>query len=159
MFMTAKYLEMEEKLALTQAKVKKLSTKNTSLNESMKKIAAESIKVSKQLKIVQVDLVIEKTLNAPKDDHLAKTKKEVEDAVKTFKALNEYSNKLMMEYADGFELLQKYLVKHYLDLNFSSLDIEEVKKEMLTFDTEVDARGGKGDAGNIVPVSSDATVV
>ena len=107
--MTANYLEVEEKLASVQVKVKKLSAKNTSLNESMKKIAAKSIKVSKQLKIVQVDLVIEKTLNAPKDDHLAKTKKEVEDAVKTFKASNEYSDKLMMEYADGFELLRQTL--------------------------------------------------
>jgi len=36
---------------------------------------------------------------------------------------------------DGFELLQKYLVKRYPDLNFSLLDIEEAKKEMLTWET------------------------
>lgn len=61
---------------------------------------------------------------------MAKAKKEVEDAVKNFKVSDEYSDKLMMEYVDGFELLQKYLVKHHPDLNFSSLDIEEVEKEM-----------------------------
>nr|POE68257.1 hypothetical protein CFP56_26151 [Quercus suber] len=122
-FMTANYLEMEEELALAQAKVKKLSTENTSLNESVKKIAAKSIKV----------------------------KKEVEDAVKNFKASDEYSDKLMM------------------DLNFSSLDIKEVKKEMLTLeaglanatvmDTEVGARGGEGDTRSTILASGDATVV
>lgn len=67
--MTANYLEMEEKLASAQAKVKELSIKNTSLSESVKKIAAESIKASKQLKTVQAKLIIEKTLNARKEDH------------------------------------------------------------------------------------------
>ena len=99
--MTANYLEVEEKLASAQVKVKKLSAKNTSLNESMKKIATNSIEVSKQLKTVQAELVIEKTLNAQKGDHLAKAKKEVKDAVKNFKALDEYSDKLMMEYIEG----------------------------------------------------------
>ena len=156
-------------ISFSTSKVKKLSAKNTSLNESVKKIAAESIEVSKQLKMVQADLVIEKTLNAQKDNHLAKAKKEVEDVVKNFKASGEYSDKLMMEYADGFEPLQKYLVKCYPDLIFSSLDIEEVKKEMLTsttgpanatvIDTEVGARGGEGDAGSTIPASGDATIV
>ena len=103
--MIANYLEMEEKLASMQAKVKKLSPENTSLIESMKKIAAENIEASKQLKTVQAGLVIEKTLNAQKDDHLAKAKKEVENTVKNFKASDEYSDKLMMENVDGFELL------------------------------------------------------
>ena len=105
MFMTTNYLEMEEKLALAQAKVKKLFAKNTSLNESMKKIAAKSIKANKQLKTIQANLVIEKTLNAQKDDHLAKAKEEVENAAKNFKASNKYSDKLMMKYVNGFELL------------------------------------------------------
>lgn len=167
--MTANYLEMEKKLASTQAKIEKLSTENTSLNDGVKKIATESIEVNKQLKMVQADLVIEKTLNAQKDDHLAKAKKEVEDAIKNFKASDEYQDKLMKVYADGFELLQKYLVKHYPDLKFSSLDLEEVEKEMLTskaepanasaMNLEVDVRGGEGNAGSTVLASGDATVV
>lgn len=167
--MTANYLEMEEKLASAQAKVKELSIKNTSLSESVKKIAAESIKASKQLKTVQAKLIIEKTLNARKEDHLAKAKKEAEDAIKNFKASNKYSDRLMVEYVDGFELLQKYLFKYHLDLNFSLLDIEEIEKEMLTseaesksvnvIDTEVEVRGGEGDARGTVPNSGDANVV
>lgn len=100
---------------------------------------------------------------------MAKAKKEVEDAIKNFKASDEYSDKLMKVYVDGFELLQKYLVKHYPDLKFSSLDLEEVEKEMLTSKTEpanasamnieVDVRGGEGNAGSTVLASGDATVV
>lgn len=65
-------------------------------------------------------------------------KKEVEETVKNFKAFEEYSDRLMIEYADGFELLQNYVIKHHPDLNFSSLDIEEIEKEMLTVEAKVD---------------------
>ena len=50
-------------------------------------------------------MIIEKTLSAQKDDHLEKVKKEVEEAIKNFKAFGEYSDRMMVEYADGFELL------------------------------------------------------
>lgn len=100
---------------------------------------------------------------------MAKAKKEAEDAIKNFKASDKYSDRLMVEYVDGFELLQKYLFKYHLDLNFSLLDIEEIKKEMLTseaesksvnvIDTEVEVRGGEGDARGTVPNSGDANVV
>lgn len=63
-------------------------------------------------------------------------KKEMEEAVKNFKASKEYSDMLMVEYANGFKLLQKSIVKHHLDLNFSSLDMEEIDKEMLTVEAE-----------------------
>ena len=42
----------------------------------------------------------------------------------------------MVEYANGFELLQKYLVKHYPNLYFSLLDMEEIEKEMLTMEAD-----------------------
>lgn len=74
----------------------------------------------------------------------------------------------MVEYADSFELLQKYLVKHHPNLNFSSLDIEQIKKEMLTTEaepasavvanTKVEVRGVKGNARSTVPVIGDANV-
>lgn len=73
-------------------------------------------------------------------------KKEVEETVKNFKGSEEYLDRLMIEYADGFELLQNYIIKHHPDLNFSSLDIlnfssldiEEIEKEMLTVEAKVD---------------------
>ena len=74
----------------------------------------------------------------------------------------------MVEYADVFELLQKYLVKHHPNLNFCSFDIEQIEKEMLTTEAElasavvanieVEVRGVEGDAGSTVPVTGDANV-
>ena len=113
-------------------------------------------------------MIIEKTLSAQKDDHLEKVKKEVEEAIKNFKAFGEYSDRMMVEYADGFELLQKYLVKHHPDLNFALLDIEEIEKKMVATEAAlvsavamnivVELRSIEGDAGSIVPVTSDANV-
>ena len=55
----------------------------------------------------QADLIIEKNLSVQKDDHLEKAKKEVEEAIRNFKVSDEYSDKLVVEYVDGFELFLK----------------------------------------------------
>ena len=99
---------------------------------------------------------------------MEKVKKEVEEAIKNFKAFGEYSDKMMVEYANGFELLQKYLVKHHPDLNFASLEIEEIEKKMVAtkavlvnavaVNIVVEIRSIEGDAGSFVPVTSDANV-
>ena len=47
MYLTANYLDMEEKLASAQARIKNLSVKNASLKESVKKMAAESVEMGK----------------------------------------------------------------------------------------------------------------
>ena len=164
MYLTTNYLDMEEKLALAQAGIKNLSIENASLKESV----AKSIEMGKQLKTAQTDLIIEKTLSAQKDDHLEKAKKEVEEAVRNFKAFDEYSNKMMVEYVDGFGLLQRDLIKHHPNLNFASLNIKEIEKEMVAMKAtpvsvaivlaEVEVRSVKGDAGSIVLVAGDANV-
>ena len=55
---------MEEKLALAQTRIKNLSTENTSLKKSVKKMAVESVEMGTQLKTAQAELIIEKTLSA-----------------------------------------------------------------------------------------------
>ena len=98
---------MEEKLASAQARIKNLSVENASLKESVKKMDAESVEMGKQLKTAQADLIIEKNLSVQKDNHLEKAKKEVEEAIRNFKVSDEYSDKLVVEYVDGFELFLK----------------------------------------------------
>ena len=100
-----------------------------------------------------------------KDNHLEKMKKELEEAMKNFKAFEKYSYKLMVEYADGFELLQKYLVKHYPNLNFSLLDMEEIEKEMLTVEADLVNIAAKdvvvdviGDAENVASITDNINV-
>ena len=59
------------------------------------------------MKTAQADLIIEKNLSVQKDDYLEKAKKEVEEAIRNFKVSDEYSDKLVVEYVDGFELFLK----------------------------------------------------
>ena len=47
MYLTANYLDMEEKLASAQARIKNLSVENASLKESVKKMDAESVEMGK----------------------------------------------------------------------------------------------------------------
>lgn len=118
------------------------------------------------MKTIQAFLAIEKTMSAQKDGQLKQTKKGVEEAVKNFKVSKEYSDRLMVEYADGFKLLRKYVIKHHPDLNFSSLDIEEVENEMLASEAEpvnvaamgVMVEAKEGDVENVAPIADDVNV-
>lgn len=120
----------------------------------------------KQLKTIQAFLSIEKTMSAQKDGQLKQMKREVEEAVKNFKVSKEYSDRLMVEYVDGFKLLRKYVIKHHPDLNFSSLDIEEVENEMLASEAEpvnvaamgVMVEAKEGDVENVAPIADDVNV-
>lgn len=103
MHLTGKYLDMVEKLTFALARIKNLVVENTSLKESVKKVTVESVEVRNENHLEKVK----------------KVKKEVEEAITNFKASKEYSDRLMVEYADGFELPQKYFVKHHPNLNFS----------------------------------------
>ena len=47
MHLSAKYLDMEEKLTFMQARIMNLAIENTSLNESVKKVTVESVEVKK----------------------------------------------------------------------------------------------------------------
>ena len=113
-----------------------LAIENTSLNESVKKVTVESVEVKKQLEMVWADPMAQRTLSAQKEDHLEKMKIEMEEAVKNFTVSKGYLNRLMVEYADDFELPQKYFVKYHPNWNFSLLDMEEIEKEMLTMEAE-----------------------
>nr|POF22617.1 hypothetical protein CFP56_28350 [Quercus suber] len=79
-----------------QAQIMNLDVENTSLKESVKKVTVESVEVRKQLETVWVDPMVERTLSAQKEDHMEKMKKEVEEAMKNFKASKEYSERLMI---------------------------------------------------------------
>lgn len=51
--------------------------------------------------------------------------------METFKAFDEFSDKLYDYYMDSFELFHKYLAKHHLKIDLSQLEMEEVEKEVL----------------------------
>nr|POE85862.1 hypothetical protein CFP56_18211 [Quercus suber] len=71
-----------------------------------------------------------------------------------FKKSNEYSEKLCDYYMDGFELFYKFMAKHHPDLDFSTLNMEAVEKEI-----RADRPSTSSIAGNIDDRMEDDVVV
>ena len=73
---------------------------------------------------------------------MLKIQKADHEAVENFKKSDEYLDKLCDYYVDGFELFCKYMAMHHLNLDFSTLDMKAVEKEILedrpSNDTEAD---------------------
>nr|POE69885.1 hypothetical protein CFP56_38093 [Quercus suber] len=65
------------------------------------------------------------------DEALAKLQKVGPKAVEKFKKSDEHSDKLCDYYMEGFGLFRKYMAKHQPNLDFSTLDMEEVEREIL----------------------------
>ena len=61
------------------------------------------------------------------------------EIVEKFKKSDEYSDKLCDYYVEGFGLFCKYMAKHHPNLDFSTLDMEAVKKEILADCPSIDA--------------------
>ena len=59
-------------------------------------------------------------------------------AVQEFKDSDEYSDELCGYYVESFDLLKKWMAKHYPELDLSGLVIGDVKKELL-FDRPYEA--------------------
>ena len=53
MYLTTNYLDMEEKLASLQTRIKNLSVENASLKESVKKMSTKSVEMGKLMKMAQ----------------------------------------------------------------------------------------------------------
>ena len=51
--------------------------------------------------------------------------------VKDFKDFDEYSDELCGYYVEGFDLLRKWMAKHYPDLDLFGLVMDDVEKELL----------------------------
>ena len=91
-------------------------------------------KAQDSLKTLERDMNIKKAFSKLKDKHiddaLLKIQKASPEVVEKFKKSDEYSDKQCNYYVDGFELFCKYTAKHHPDLDFSTLDIEAVEKEI-----------------------------
>lgn len=65
------------------------------------------------------------------DEALAKHQKVSPKFVEKFKKSDEHSDKLCNYYMEGFKLFCKYMAKHQPNLDFSTVDMEEVEREIL----------------------------
>ena len=52
--------------------------------------------------------------------------------IQDFKDSDEYSDDLCKYYVEGFDLLVKWMAKHYHGLDLSGLAVDDVKKELMS---------------------------
>nr|POE73785.1 hypothetical protein CFP56_49549 [Quercus suber] len=53
-------------------------------------------------------------------------------AIQDFKDSNEYSDELCKYYVEGFDLLVKWMAKHYPGLDLTGLAVDDIEKELLS---------------------------
>lgn len=120
---------------MTQSKMESLSAKNESLKNKVSSLSNEVKRDQDHLKALEKTVDTKKAFSKLKDkqinDALLMIQKASSDAVKKFKASDEYSDKLYDYYVKGFDLFRKYMAKHHPSLDFSKLDMEIVEKEIL----------------------------
>ena len=130
-----KYLDYEEKYIVAQSKVVAFSIENEMLKAKVMFLSNEVNQAQDFVKVQERDVKNEK-------------------AVEKYKKSNTYSNKLCDYYVEGFELFRKYMAKHHPGLDFSTLDMETVEKEILANHPST-----KGEVGNVDDRMEDDTVV
>lgn len=151
-------MDYEKKFVVAQSKVESLSVKNELLKKKVSSLSDEVEKTQDRLKALEKDANTKKAFSKLKDkqidDALLKIQKVDPEAVEKFKNSDEYSNKLCNYYVEGFDLFHKYMAKNHPNLDFSTLNMEVVKKEFLADRQSVEAVG----EGEDVAVTDEALV-
>ena len=143
---------------VAQSKVESLSVKNELLKKKVSPLSDEAKNTQDRLKALEKDVNTEMAFSKLKDkqidDAFLKIQKVYPKEVEKFKNSDEYLDKLCNYYMEGFDLFRKYMAKHHPDLDFSTLNMEVVKKEFLADSQSVEVVG----EGEDVAVTDEALV-
>nr|POF00164.1 hypothetical protein CFP56_19118 [Quercus suber] len=115
--------------------VKSISSENASLVGQVTKLIANLVKAQDCLSVLEKDLKTEKAFCAFTDKQLqvalGKIKEDRTQVVVDFKKSDKYNDKSCALYMEGFDIVHTYVRKHHLEIDLSTLDIEEVEKEVV----------------------------
>ena len=113
-----------------------LEVENAKLKRELISAMDEANTTKEKVKALADDLRAEKQLTVEKDEQLQAANQKVKiiaaKAVEVFQQTEEYNTVLFGWYYKGFELLQRYLVKHPTGMDLGGMDLKEVDKEMET---------------------------
>ena len=134
MHITTQYLANEEKAVVANSKVEALESEALGLRKDLI-TTMDSLNASKeQVQALTEQLEAEKQSVKQKDELLAATARKIKvavaKAVTAFQTTEEYNTILFQWYFKGFELLQRYLIKHGPGTNLEDLDFKAVDKEI-----------------------------
>ena len=145
LFISAKLLDFEKRVANTEPMVKSLSVENEALKDKVAILIVEAKNDKECVTTLERSLQVEKDFFKLKDKQIGDLQFKLQKAgpavVQDFKDSDSCSDKLCEYYMEGFELFRKWKAKHHLDLDLSSLVMGEVEKELLadhTFEATIE---------------------
>ena len=128
-------MDYEEKYVLAQSKVESISSENASFTGQVTKLITNLVKAQDCLSVLEKDLKTKKAFCALTDKQLevalGKIGEARTQAVVDFKNTDEYEDKSCALYVEGFDIVHTYVRKHHPEIDLSTLDIEEVEKEVV----------------------------
>ena len=127
-------MDYEEKYVLAQSKVESISSENASFTGQVTKLITNLVKAQDCLSVLEKDLKTKKAFCALTDKQLevalGKIGEARTQAVVDFKNMDEYEDKSCALYVEGFDIVHTYVRKHHPEIDLSTLDIEEVEREV-----------------------------
>ena len=116
--------------------IKSLSAENETFKNKVVILTIKAENDKERVAALEKSLQVEKDFCKLKDKQIGdlglKLQKARATAMKEFKNFDEYSDELCGYYVEGFNLLQKWMAKHHLDLDLFGLDMGDVEKELLS---------------------------
>lgn len=131
------YLNTEEKVVVTNSEFESIKVESSKLRKDLIATMDETNKANEKIIELTKALHMEKALVVQKDEEiqatLMRTDAEKDKVIQKFMQLEQFSNLQFIQYFKGFELLQRWTMKHHsLVMDFSNLDFKKIDIEILT---------------------------
>ena len=145
---------------MVNSKLESAEAKNSKLRKDLIAAMDEMNKANEKVKELSEALHVEKALVAQKDEEiqasLLRTDAERDKVIQKFMQFDKFSDLQFIQYFNGFELLQRWMMNHNsLVVDFSNLDFEKIDIEVLADktkeleETSVTAVVGGADASEV----------
>nr|POE52350.1 hypothetical protein CFP56_65584 [Quercus suber] len=134
---TSDYLSTEEKVVVVNSKLESVEVESSKLRKDLIVAMDETNKANEKVKELSEALGVEKALVAQKDEEiqvaLLMTDMERDKVIQKFMQSKQFSDLQFIQYFKGFELQQRWKMKHHsLVVDFSNLDFEKIDTKILT---------------------------
>nr|POF06505.1 hypothetical protein CFP56_51739 [Quercus suber] len=130
LFVSGKLLDLEKKVSTAEPMIKSLFVENETLKNKVTILAIEAKNDKERVAALEKSLQVEKDFCKLKDKQIGDLELKLQKAgattVQEFRDSDEYSDELCGYYMEGFDLLRKWMAKHYPDLDLFGCIIGDV---------------------------------
>ena len=154
-------MDLEKKAAMSEPLVKSLSVENETFKNKVAILTTKAENDKERMVTLEKSLQVEKDFCKLKEKHIGDIELKLEivkaTMIRDFKDSDEYFDELCKYYVEGFDLLVKWMAKHHLELDLSSLAVDDVEKELLS--SEATTENVMKEATEVAEGMKEATVI